>query len=152
MSTARPETIASALRRAAGERALWLDVSGASMGRAIVPGSRVLVAGAPTAPTPQAGEIWAFCAVNGTLLVHRSRGRTRDGRWRFEGDANGYADAAVPSSHLIGRVVAVEHEGRVREVARRDRAVGRLRLVGRRGSRRLARLVRDPLRGTERAP
>ena len=39
----------------------------------------------------------------------------------FQGDAERRATMSVPVDGLVGRVVAVEHEGRVRRVGRADR-------------------------------
>src|SRR5439155_10855322 len=70
MSTTRGEAVAAALRARVAARSLWLDVSGPSMGRAILSGTRVLVV---EADCPRWGEIWAFCDAGGAIVVHRFR-------------------------------------------------------------------------------
>ena len=141
MSTIRPETIAAGLRGGAGSGALWLDVSGDSMGRTIVPGEAVLLR---PAPRPRAGEVWAFCDARSRIVVHRSRGG-RDDAWRFEGDDVGVADPAVPTAWLIGRVTAVRGPGgEVRRLGRGDRTWGRTRLMARRARRLLRRTLHRP--------
>lgn len=136
----RPETVAGALRQAAaGDRELWLDVSGTSMGRAIVGGGSVLVG---PRPRPRVGEVWAFCDDAGRIVVHRCRGRA-GGAWVFEGDAVGRRDAPVAADRLIGRVGAVrDAEGRVRRLGGADRVWG----VAAIGVRRAGRLVRRSVR------
>lgn len=117
MSTMHPATKALALRRAATGSSLWLEASGDSMGRLIVPGDRVAIV---ATTRPRRGQVWAFCDARGDVLVHRCRGR-RGGLWLFQGDARGRPDRPVSEANLVGRVTAIDHAGRRRPLGRRDR-------------------------------
>jgi phage repressor protein C with HTH and peptisase S24 domain len=131
MSTTRPERIASTLRRAAAERDVWLDVSGDSMGRAILSGSQVEVR---AAAAPRVGEIWAFCDEDGGIVVHRYRGR-HDGSLVFEGDSSPHADRPITADRLIGRVVTVRTDGASCTIGRLSRWAGTVGLLRRRAGR-----------------
>jgi hypothetical protein len=96
-------TKAALLRARLGTGALWLDVTGRSMGWSIPDGSRVRVVGGSL---PARGEVWAFCTPSGDLVVHRLRGTGSDGA-RFQGDVCVRADAPIPDDLLVGRVVEV---------------------------------------------
>lgn len=126
------------------ERELWLDVSGASMGRAIVPPAHVRVI---PGGRPRRGEIWAFCLEDAAVVVHRLRDR-RDGTFLFQGDAMPLPDAPVAPERLIGRVRQVRRAGVVREVGALDRWRGFAAVSWRRLRRRVRRLVARPRRGS----
>jgi hypothetical protein len=144
MSSAKPETVALVIRRAASAKSMWLDVAGTSMGSAIVTGDEVQVV---IAERPHQGEVWAFCNASTSIVVHRCRGRRSEG-WLFEGDAVGQADPVVPASWLIGRVVSIRHHGVERRVGRRDRLLGTFAIALRRTQRALRRsLLRACRRG-----
>jgi hypothetical protein len=134
---ARPEQIASALRLTAASKPLWLDISGISMGRTILPGNQVLVVGAQR---PRLGQVWAFCNDAGSVVVHRCRGRD-DGRFVFEGDGTGHADRPVATNRLVGKVAAVRRGSQVRRLGRIETFVGASKLVTRRGVRFVRRLA-----------
>jgi hypothetical protein len=124
-STVSPETMARALREAASAGPLWLEASGESMGRAILPGGRVLVA---AHDRPRRGQIWAFCVPASVVVVHRCVGRRGD-RYRFRGDTSRREDDPVPAACLVGRVEAVGVPGgRVRHLGRRSEVAGRARI------------------------
>ncbi len=120
----QPEVKARMLRESIGGSSPWMDVEGSSMGRAIPSGGRVRLA---LAAGPRFGEVWAFCAADGSVIVHRCIGR-RAGCYRFRGDASG-ADPLVPPVRLIGRVVAVESGGAVRALRPWSRWTGGGRLA-----------------------
>src|SRR5439155_8787269 len=140
--------IASILRRRASSRATWIDVSGVSMGKTILAGSRVRIAaaGAP----PRWGEIWAFCNETGALVVHRCRAR-RGAGWLFQGDASPGPDPLVVPGRLIGRVVAVENEGRIRSVGSATRWIGGIAHLTRRSMKKGVRLARYTAKRVRRA-
>jgi hypothetical protein len=115
------------LRQAAATTTLWIPARGASMGRAVPSGSSVLVA--PYAP-PRRGEVWAYCDESGTVVVHRYR-RQRDTGHLLQGDTSASSDAPVRDEQLIGRVVAVRVDGRVRGLGRLDRWLGDSRRTSR---------------------
>lgn len=138
MATTRPERIASALRLTIESKPLWLETSGGSMGRSIVPGSEILVA---SATRPRRGEVWAFCDDAGTIVAHRCRGR-RATAYLFEGDAVGRADLPVPHERLVGRVVASRSGSELRRFGRLEAVRGTIATLVRRGRRRL-RTARD---------
>ena len=142
MSTSSPETIASVMRRAAAAGTLWLDASGTSMGTSVVSGDKVLVG---PALRPRQGEVWAFCNANSSIVVHRCRGRRREG-WLFEGDAVGRADPVVSESWLIGRVISIRHDHAEHRVGLSDRVVGTAAIAARRARRVVRRTVRRALR------
>jgi len=147
MSINNPEPVASVLRSAAAAKPLWLEVSGTSMGGAIVSGDTVLVI---PSPRPRRGEVWAFCNAEASIVVHRSRGPRRGG-WLFEGDAVGRADPVISSSWLIGRVVSIRHGEVARHVGGRDRALGMMGIAARRARRALRRGVRRITQRSDRA-
>jgi hypothetical protein len=107
-----PETTAAVLRKRVAKGPVWLAVSGTSMGSAIPSGARVLVRGRTT---PRRGEVWAFCTSGGHVVVHRFR-RHRDGQLWFQGDANAWVDVPIALSLLVGRVDAIDVEGRRRRL------------------------------------
>jgi hypothetical protein len=131
------------LRRSATDRELWLDVSGASMGRAIVPPAQVHVI---PGGRPRRGEIWAFCLEDAAVVVHRLRDR-RDGTFLFQGDAMAVPDAPVPPERLIGRVRQVRSAGTVHDIGAVDRWRGFAAISWRRLRRRVLRLAGRPRRG-----
>jgi hypothetical protein len=128
---ASPEHIASALRLTVASKPLWLDTSGHSMGRTIVPGSEVLVV---AAQRPRVGQVWAFCNDAGLVVVHRCRGR-RAGHFVFEGDATGHADRPVDTNRLVGRVAAVRRGSRVRHFGPWQSLAGAVAIAARRAIR-----------------
>ena len=93
------------------------------------------------AQRPRQGEVWAFCDAEVSIVVHRCRGRRREG-WLFEGDAVGRADPVVPESWLIGRVVSIRHDHAERRVGRGDRVMGTVAIAARRARRVLRRAGR----------
>lgn len=97
-------TKARLLRARLAHEPVWLVVSGRSMGRSIPDGCRVRVV---TAASPRRGEVWAVCAPDGAMVVHRVR-RATGGGWVLHGDACARADAPVDDDRLIGKVVAVD--------------------------------------------
>jgi hypothetical protein len=137
MPSGKPEVVALVIRRAASANPLWLDVSGSSMGSAIVSGDAVRVG---MARRPHQGEVWAFCDATAAIVVHRCRGRRREG-WLFEGDAVGQADPVVLESWLIGRVVSIRHNHVERSVGERDRWAGTYAIARRRIRRAMRRTV-----------
>jgi hypothetical protein len=82
------------------------------------PGDRVLVV---ASDRPRWGEVWAYSHPIGVVVVHRCRGRGRHRELLFQGDAEHRATASVPDDRLVGRAVAVEHEGRARRIGAADR-------------------------------
>lgn len=112
------------------------------MGNTIHAGSYVLL---DSASHPRVGEIWAFCADDGGVVVHRSLGRGRHG-YRFQGDGRLDPDPPVPPHRIIGRVREVRHSGGQWRVGPRDRfpnAARLLALSAARGAyRRIPRFVR----------
>jgi hypothetical protein len=129
------------LRESIGDSSLWMDVEGASMGSAIPSGSRVRLT---LAPAPRFGEVWAYCAADGSIVVHRCLGRLGEG-FRFRGDAAG-ADPPVVPVRLIGRVEAIESRGAVRVVRPWSRWIGGCRLAARTLAGRLYAQAPSPLR------
>lgn len=119
-ATVRPETMARALRSAAASRPLWIEVSGRSMGRTIVPPARVLVS---PAVTPRRGEVWAYCDDRSVVVVHRFL-RRRGEALLFQGDGAARPDAPVDGGRLVGRVVAVDRAGRRHGLGRLSRLAG----------------------------
>ena len=87
------------------------------MGTTILEGSHVLL---EEAPRPHIGEIWAWCADDSTVVVHRSLGRGRLG-YRFQGDGRIDLDPPVPLDRIIGRVRQVRHRDHLWQVGWRDR-------------------------------
>jgi hypothetical protein len=131
------------LRRSIREQApFWLDVTGRSMGDTIHAGSQVLL-DAPAAP--RIGEIWAFCSDDGTLVVHRSLGRGRNG-FRFQGDGRIDGDPPVAPDRIIGRVREVRHGDHHWRPGWRDRYLRTARLVAMRLIRAAARRLPPPAR------
>ncbi|CAA9271224.1 MAG: hypothetical protein AVDCRST_MAG76-3385 [uncultured Acidimicrobiales bacterium] len=114
MSMVPPRRTAQLLRRAARNPSpLWLPVSGRSMHPAIPAGARVHIA---AARRPRWGEVWAFCDSEGNILVHRYR-RRRCSAFVFQGDAAATCDDPIPADRLVGRVVSVEVDGRLRQIS-----------------------------------
>lgn len=113
----RPETMAAGLRAAAERGSLRLPTAGTSMGALVRTGDRVTV---QPGGRPQWGEVWAFCSEQGSVVVHRCRGR-RPGGWLFQGDRRAQPDAVVGADRLVGRVVAVERDGVQRRLGAADR-------------------------------
>jgi Coenzyme PQQ synthesis protein D (PqqD) len=139
------EVIAQGLRQAVGgDPALWIEISSGSMRPVLRSGNRVRIA---AADRPRWGEVWAYCHQTGFVLVHRCKGRRRDG-FLFQGDAERRSMAFVPRDRLIGRAVAVEHGRSSRPLGRAERWTrGVWRQVAhelRRVARRLSGRVRRP--------
>ena len=107
-----PATKAAVLRRRAAQSEIAIDVRGSSMGTVIPSGARVLVA---AAPRPRRGEVWAFVVDDGMVVVHRFR-RERAGTLWFQGDGNDGVDRPVTREMLVGRVIAIDVDGRRRRV------------------------------------
>jgi hypothetical protein len=105
-----PAAKAAVMRKGAAGRPITIDVTGSSMGKAIPSGSRVLVA---AGDRPRRGEVWAFVVDEGLVVVHRFRRERDDSLW-FQGDGNTGVDRPVRPEMLVGRVVAVDVEGRRR--------------------------------------
>jgi hypothetical protein len=129
--------VAAVLRRDVSARPRWIDVAGPSMAPAIPAGARVCVVGARR---PRRGEIWAFCLLDATVVVHRYR-RTTGSGLQFQGDASPWPDDPIDVALLIGRVTAVDCGGRTRRLDRwwvlgRDRARLDVAAIGRRLRRR----------------
>lgn len=103
--TSDPAAVASLLRSRARTGELWVPVSGSSMGARYAPGSRLLVAAVDRGP--RCGEVWVFCARDGSVVGHRFLARQGQ-RYVFRGDATSRADAPVPAEWLIGIVRAVD--------------------------------------------
>jgi hypothetical protein len=112
------------MRKAAAGRPITIEVTGSSMGKAIPSGSRVLVA---AGGHPRRGEVWAFVVDEGLVVVHRFRRERNDSLW-FQGDGNAGVDRPVLPEMLVGRVVAVDVEGRRTRLGTLARIRGRLRL------------------------
>jgi hypothetical protein len=119
-----PAAKAAILRRGAAATPMAIDVKGSSMATAIPDGARVLVV---AGDRPRRGEVWAFVADDGTVVVHRFR-RQRDGVLWLQGDGNQRVDRPVTPEMLIGRVLATDVDGRRRRLGRLDRIRGRLML------------------------
>lgn len=113
-----PDAVAALLRGRAEHAAIELPVSGDSMAGDIDSGSTATVV---HAARPRVGEIWAFVADDGGIVVHRIRehdGRMVTGR----GTGNRYDDDPVPVSRLVGRVVAArDADGHTRRFGPLDR-------------------------------
>jgi hypothetical protein len=97
-----PAVTARLLRRwVEREAEARLPVGGTSMAPTIgQPGEVLLV----PASRPRRGEVWAFGAASGEVLVHRCRGTGPAGSYRFRGDALITDDTPVPADRLVGRV------------------------------------------------
>jgi hypothetical protein len=113
-------TSARLLHRAAAASPLWIPARGRSMGWTVPSGCDVLVT---PSVHPRPGELWAYCAPSGAVVVHRYRKRTRAGHV-LQGDACVRADPPIPSAVLVGRVIAVRTDGRVRPVRWTQHLVG----------------------------
>jgi hypothetical protein len=107
------------------------------MGSTIHEGSHVLL---DDASRPRIGEIWAWCADDSTVVVHRSLGRGRDG-YRFQGDGRIDGDPPVPPDRIIGRVRQVRYRDEIWVVGWPDRIGRTARLVAVNGARAVARRV-----------
>ncbi len=116
------EMKAKVLRRGVAANARWLDVTGLSMGPDL-PGAAACSSTARR--RARRGEVWAFVGETGEVVVHRFL-RDVGGQLWFRGDANVAADRPVPPERLIGRVAAVEVDGRRRDLGRVARWRGRL--------------------------
>jgi hypothetical protein len=90
--------------------------------------------------------VWAFVLDGGEIVVHRFL-RAVAGQLWFRGDGNRAADRPVSATNLVGRVVAVEMNGRERAIGgplRRWR--GRAKLDVSAVARRLTRICGRPAR------
>ncbi len=76
------------------------------------------------ASRPRPGEVWVFVGGQGQLIAHRCW-RTRPQLY-FQGDANRAPDPPLDPDHLVGRVTAIERDGRWQIPAGYDRARGLL--------------------------
>ncbi|MEM9467881.1 MAG: hypothetical protein AAGA90_21085 [Actinomycetota bacterium] len=127
-----PDVTARLLRGRLADGPLDLPVSGASMRGVIDSGATVEVR---AGGTPRIGEIWAFTADGGDVVVHRVRHVRSDGIVG-RGAGNRTDDPPVGHDRLIGLVTAARHDGRTRRFGRVDRiqaAVGfSLRAIARR--------------------
>lgn len=111
-----PHPSASLLReRASTAGGLELRAEGSSMAPTIDDGTSLLVEGRQR---PRPGEVWAFVADDGRIVVHRHWRRGAVGH-AFRGDANDHADPPVRPDQLIGRI----------DLGRRDRLRGLGRLT-----------------------
>lgn len=105
-SDARRGAIAAGLASLAREAPVEVRVSGGSMAPSLADGDRVRLGPVRLLP----GEVVAFRAPEGPLLVHRVLGPvpTRRGwRWATRGDAAARADGLLERSRAVGRVVEV---------------------------------------------
>lgn len=118
------------LRARAATTELWLQVSGASMQPTIDDPASVRVV---VSEVPRAGEIWAFVARDGSLVVHRCLRDFGDGRFGFRGDGVGIDDDPVRAEQLIGRVAELRDARGARPARRSMGRVGaaRVRRIGR---------------------
>ena len=107
-------------------------VEGESMAPTLLPGDTVQIEEV-TAEAPMPGDIVLLRSNEGPPALHRVMARKRKaGEWLIvtAGDGLGRLDAVLPSSRVIGRVVAVERGGRQVEFAQRQEP-WRLRLRAR---------------------
>jgi len=110
------DVVAAVLRQRLERGELWIDVAGDSMRPGLIAPARVrLRAGG----TPRLGEVWAFAADDGSIVVHRCLAHLRDGTSGFRGDSAGVDDPSVHGERLIGRVVAGRDGRGPRRVRRR---------------------------------
>jgi hypothetical protein len=96
------EVVASVLRQRLERGELWIDVAGDSMRPCLVAPARVRLR---AARRPRAGQVWAFAAPDGSIVVHRCMGRLRGGAYGFRGDSAPYDDPPVTRDRLIGRMI-----------------------------------------------
>ncbi|GAB4557948.1 MAG: hypothetical protein Kow0047_02690 [Anaerolineae bacterium] len=109
VAVARPALDAGLADGLRAGRSVRMIVDGVSMYPALRPGDAVWLA--PIRPEgPRVGEI-VVCALPAGYLCHRVIWAAR-GRVRTKGDNNRGADPAQPVTALLGRVVAVERDGR----------------------------------------
>jgi hypothetical protein len=101
-----------------GDLPRWVEVPSGSMRPLLAAGDRVLVVAAARA---RWGEVWAYRHPIGVVVVHRCRGRGRHRELLFQGDAERRATMSVPDERLVGRAVAVDHDGRIRRIGLADR-------------------------------
>lgn len=127
-------TKAALLRRRVAQGPIWLPVAGDSMGRTIRGGSEVLVA---AGVCPHFGEVWAYCTVEGVVVVHRFLRRRREAL-QFQGDAH-WPDPPVTREQLVGRVLCIRFQGREHWLSRWEGLAGGARLLLRGHTRTLAR-------------
>lgn len=71
---------------------------------------------------PRPGEVWVFVGADGQLIAHRCL--QAGTRLRFQGDANRVPDEPLDQGQLVGRVTAVERDGRWRSPPRSERLRG----------------------------
>ena len=111
-ASSRPApAVLDAVRDMARERPVAVTVRGTCMAPLLADGDRVEVA---PARVYWPGDLLAFQAADGRLLVHRLLGyRPHAGRIACvtRGDACPHPDAPVPLDRLLGRVTAVEGRG-----------------------------------------
>lgn len=119
MAIPRPEDVAALVRSSAAD-GVWLPVDGLSMLPTISAGSQVRVVS--RSRRPRIAEIWAFCDLNGAIVVHRYRRRDEAGRLIFRGDNVLHHDTAVDPARLIGAVTSVRTEGTTRRFGKVGRA------------------------------
>ncbi len=120
-----PHPSARLLRDRAAAGGLELPAEGTSMRPTIDPGT-ILAVEASDRPRP--GEVWAFVADDGQIVIHRFWRRNAAGLV-FRGDANAHPDPPVRPDQLVGRV----------DLGRRDRLRGLTRLASVAVRRRLCR-------------
>lgn len=83
----------------------------------LTPPARVRVV--TTQRRPRVGEVWAYVAAAGDVVVHRAAGHRR-GLAVFVGDANPGRDELVDRERLVGLVVDVERAGVLATVPRQS--------------------------------
>lgn len=72
------------------------------------------------------GEVALYQVATGALRVHRVIGRSGDGSLLFRGDARKGLVERVPPDAILGRVVILRRNGRMRRLGRGWRLIGRL--------------------------
>jgi hypothetical protein len=131
------EAAARVLRRRVADRDVWLSVTGWSMWPTVRPPARVLVS---SSTTPRRGEVWAFVAPSGAIVVHRCERRVGT-MFLFRGDGFRHDDPLVSRGLLIGRVRRAEDADGTRAFGLADRARGAARSTLRRLSGRTVRML-----------
>lgn len=113
-----PDTLARLLRRRADEGGLEVVVEGSSMGDVIASDSTVSIGSYRKA---RPGEVWAFVADTGRVVVHRVR-RFEEGLVVTRGAGNSIDDHPISPARLIGPVMrATAPNGSTRTFATADR-------------------------------
>jgi hypothetical protein len=115
------DPIVRLLRDRAATSELWLDVSGPSMRPTIDGPASVRVV---ESSTPRVGEIWAFVARDGSVVVHRCLRNFGNGWFGFRGDGVAFDDDPVRAEQLIGRIAELRDGRGAREPHRSMWRVG----------------------------